>query len=67
LLQFVPSQPAESARVALLSGPEGGWTDGERAQAIQAGWQPASLGTTILRAETAGTVAVALLINAWLR
>ena len=65
LLKLLPD-PRGERRIALLVGPEGGWTDAEREQAHAAGWQPASLGTTILRAETAATVAVALLINAWM-
>jgi 16S rRNA (uracil1498-N3)-methyltransferase len=46
--------------VALLVGPEGGWTDGERERAITAGWQPCSLGPTILRTETAAIAGLAV-------
>ena len=46
--------------VALMIGPEGGWTDGERQQARAEGWQACSLGRTILRAETAGIAALAI-------
>lgn len=46
--------------VALLIGPEGGWDDRERAAALAAGWKPASLGPTILRAETAALAALAI-------
>jgi 16S rRNA (uracil1498-N3)-methyltransferase len=67
LLRLLPDQREAGTRVALLVGPEGGWTEAERASAIAAGWRGASLGTTILRAETAGTVGVALLVNAWIR
>jgi 16S rRNA (uracil1498-N3)-methyltransferase len=48
-----------SADLALAIGPEGGWTDAERASMDAAGWVPASLGSTILRAETATVAAVA--------
>jgi len=48
--------------VALLIGPEGGWTDGERNDAISAGWQPASLGPQILRTETAAMAATAVIM-----
>ncbi len=53
--------PAENpATAALLLGPEGGFTDSERAEALAAGWQPCSLGPTILRAETAAVAALAV-------
>jgi 16S rRNA (uracil1498-N3)-methyltransferase len=39
--------------VALAFGPEGGWTDEELTLFEQAGWVSASLGSTILRTETA--------------
>jgi 16S rRNA (uracil1498-N3)-methyltransferase len=44
--------------VALLIGPEGGWTDRERSMFTASGWKPVSLGSTILRAETAAIVAI---------
>jgi 16S rRNA (uracil1498-N3)-methyltransferase len=37
----------------LLSGPEGGLSPAEEAQAIAAGFLPVSLGSRVLRAETA--------------
>lgn len=40
-------------RITLAIGPEGGWTDEEAAQFVGAGWSSATLGTRILRAETA--------------
>lgn len=46
--------------VALAVGPEGGWSDEEQTIFIQAGWTPVSLGSTILRAETAAIVATAI-------
>jgi 16S rRNA (uracil1498-N3)-methyltransferase len=51
--------------IAILTGPEGGWTDRERALAASAGWQPVSLGGNILRAETAALAALAVLTQAW--
>lgn len=48
-------------RVAILTGPEGGWTDRERALAVREGWKPVSLGPRILRAETAAIAALAIL------
>jgi 16S rRNA (uracil1498-N3)-methyltransferase len=65
LLRVLPAQRAHSAMVAMLAGPEGGWTDAERQLAATAGWQPASLGPQILRAETAAIAAIAIVINAW--
>jgi 16S rRNA (uracil1498-N3)-methyltransferase len=49
--------------LALAVGPEGGWTDEEIAWFHEAGWAAASLGSTILRAETAAIVATALAID----
>jgi 16S rRNA (uracil1498-N3)-methyltransferase len=53
-----------AGRAALLTGPEGGWTDAERQLAAAAGWQPVSLGPQVLRAETAAMAAIAVLVNA---
>ena len=46
--------------LALAIGPEGGWTADEFELFEQAEWTSASLGTTILRAETAAIAALAL-------
>ena len=46
--------------VVLAFGPEGGWTDAELEAFRQAGWHSASLGSTILRAETAAIAALAI-------
>jgi 16S rRNA (uracil1498-N3)-methyltransferase len=48
----------------LAVGPEGGWTADELQQFRDAGWAAASLGDTILRAETAAIVATALALDA---
>ena len=45
----------------LAVGPEGGWSDDERARAIAAGWRPARLGKTVLRSETAAVAGLATL------
>jgi 16S rRNA (uracil1498-N3)-methyltransferase len=50
--------------VALAVGPEGGWTEDEVKAFRQAGWIPASLGNTILRAETAAIAATAITASA---
>ena len=46
--------------LALAIGPEGGWTDSEVGLFTEAGWIAASLGTNILRTETATIAAVAI-------
>ncbi|MGH7208038.1 MAG: RsmE family RNA methyltransferase [Nitrospiraceae bacterium] len=48
-------------RVAIAVGPEGGWTKEERESALQCGFTPVTLGTRILRAETAALAAVSIL------
>ncbi|HVP53773.1 MAG TPA: RsmE family RNA methyltransferase [Candidatus Eisenbacteria bacterium] len=48
------------ASLALAVGPEGGWAPDELQQFEKAGWVSASLGATILRAETAAIAAVAI-------
>lgn len=50
----------ERPSVALWIGPESGWTDPELEQFGQAGVKAARLGRAVLRAETAGPVAVAV-------
>jgi 16S rRNA (uracil1498-N3)-methyltransferase len=52
--------------VALLVGPEGGWTAVEREQFLAAGWTAVSMGPLILRAETAALAALAVAGSAWL-
>jgi 16S rRNA (uracil1498-N3)-methyltransferase len=56
-------RPAVGAGVStiVLVGPEGGWTDEELAQARDAGWASVTLGSTILRIETAAVVAAAII------
>ncbi|HEY3928597.1 MAG TPA: RsmE family RNA methyltransferase [Candidatus Koribacter sp.] len=49
-----------SEPLSLAIGPEGGWTPEELAQFDAAGWKRASLGETILRAETAAIAAMAV-------
>ena len=44
----------------MAFGPEGGWTGSELNSFQAAGWMAASLGSTILRAETAAIAATAI-------
>jgi 16S rRNA (uracil1498-N3)-methyltransferase len=52
--------PSGTGSAVLAFGPEGGWKEQELAAFAEAGWKPASLGPTILRAETAVIAAVAV-------
>jgi 16S rRNA (uracil1498-N3)-methyltransferase len=49
-----------SGEVTLAFGPEGGWTEPELKLFLGAGWTAASLGSTIVRAETAAIAATAV-------
>ncbi len=60
LLDILLAQHMTDGQVLLLSGPEGGFTDGEREQAHAAGFRACSLGRTVLRAETAAMAALAV-------
>ena len=53
-----------SSEVCMAVGPEGGWTEDELQWFRDSGWVAASLGDTILRAETAAIVAAALALEA---
>ena len=48
------------ASIALAIGPEGGWTSKELSAFAAAGWASATVGPTILRAETAAVAALAI-------
>ncbi len=66
VLQALPTARQAGDCVQLLVGPEGGWTEEERAAICGAGWQPVSLGGSILRAETAAIAGLAVIGAAWL-
>jgi 16S rRNA (uracil1498-N3)-methyltransferase len=53
------------AEVWLAVGPEGGYGEEELEAFESAGWRRASLGPRVLRTETAGPVAGALVLHAW--
>ncbi len=61
----LPSTRAQQNHVALLVGPEGGWTDRERSAFPAQGWVGVGLGCTILRSETAAIAGIAVIAAAW--
>jgi 16S rRNA (uracil1498-N3)-methyltransferase len=63
LLREVLSSASNGNEVTLVIGPEGGWTGDELQKFDQSGWIPASLGGTILRAETAAIAASAIVMS----
>ena len=65
LLSALPAHRQPGDVVAVLVGPEGGWTGREREQMARAGWCPVSLGPQILRAETAAIAVLAIVHAAW--
>ena len=48
--------------VAVIIGPEGGFSDEEAAAIVSAGGRSVSLGKTTLRTETAGMAAIAMIM-----
>src|ERR1700722_17240654 len=62
LRDVVPANLAEG-NILLAVGPEGGWADDELHLFQNTGWISASLGPTILRAETAAIAAVAVIVS----
>ena len=50
--------------IVLAVGPEGGWTEANCNRFSKSGWISASLGNTILRAETAAIAATAIVASA---
>jgi 16S rRNA (uracil1498-N3)-methyltransferase len=55
---------ARPQAVSLLIGPEGGFEESEVALARDEGWTPVSLGPRVMRSETAGIIAPALVLDA---
>ena len=49
-----------TAGAAIILGPEGGMEPDERALLVEGGWRPSALAPTILRFETAGVAAMAI-------
>lgn len=61
----LPCMRAQHDQVALLVGPEGGWTDRERSAFSTQGWIGVGFGSTILRSETAAIAGIAVIAAAW--
>lgn len=55
--------PSGGSELVLAIGPEGGWTEAELKLFRDGGWISASLGPTILRAETAAIAALAIALS----
>jgi len=66
LMEALPAERTTEDTIAILTGPEGGWTEEERASFTTAGWMAVSMGPLILRAETAAIAALAVVSQAWL-
>jgi 16S rRNA (uracil1498-N3)-methyltransferase len=62
-LRDVLAAHSGAGEILLAVGPEGGWTADELQLFNRAGWVPASLGPTILRAETAAIAAMAITVS----
>lgn len=57
----LPRRPEQT--IVMAFGPEGGWSQEEVARALECGFVPVTLGTRILRAETATLAALSILQN----
>jgi 16S rRNA (uracil1498-N3)-methyltransferase len=64
LLRDILKQENAADGIAMAVGPEGGWTESELQSFQNSGWILASLGNTILRAETAAMAATAVAASA---
>ncbi|MCU1295899.1 MAG: hypothetical protein JWO91_177 [Acidobacteriaceae bacterium] len=63
MLKEVLESSASDQNVVLALGPAGGWTDAELDLFNKAGWMSVSLGSAILRAETAAIAATAVIFS----
>ena len=60
-LEDIPAIRQANRQVHVLCGPESGFSDAEFSQAREAGWLAVGLGPRVLRTETAGLAALAIL------
>lgn len=65
LKDILAGKPGPAVPVLLLVGPKGGWTEGEERKIREAGFEAASLGRRILRAETAAVAGAAMIAHFW--
>jgi 16S rRNA (uracil1498-N3)-methyltransferase len=65
LAAVLPASRQASDSIAVMLGPEGGWTPHERSLAKSKGWTSVSLAGTVLRAETAGIAGLAAVRASW--
>jgi len=63
MLKDVLRSRSNDGDVVLAFGPEGGWTDAELKLFQEAGWVSASLGNTVLRAETSAIAGLAVALS----
>jgi 16S rRNA (uracil1498-N3)-methyltransferase len=56
------AQAQSGQPIILAVGPEGGWTEAEKASFTQAGFEPVSIGQRILRSETAAIAAMSAIV-----
>jgi len=64
VLRDILKQKNAEDGIVMAVGPEGGWTESELQSFHKSGWISASLGNTILRAETAAMAATAVVASA---
>lgn len=60
-----PPLPSRPTLVRLAVGPEGGWSSADQEWFASAGFLPHSLGTRILRTDTASLAAVVMVLSWW--
>jgi 16S rRNA (uracil1498-N3)-methyltransferase len=63
VLSLASSLSQPQGRMILAIGPEGGWTPAELKKFTQSGWKSATLGPSVLRAETAAIAALAIALS----
>lgn len=63
LSEFCDGLPPRTVHLAV--GPQSGFTPDEMQAHRRAGWRLAALGPRVLRADTAGTIAAAILLHRW--
>lgn len=61
----MPAVAPPGTDLTILVGPEGGFSDGERERAAQAGLRPVKLGPRVLRTETAALAALCIAQATW--